>query len=396
MAYLLINANIITPLTEKPISKQTKVFEFKDHCLLIDKNKIKKIGNYREIKNEITKDTEIIDINHNYLLPGFVDCHTHPVFDGKRINDFIKRVEGKSYQDIAREGGGIKYTVEKTINSPNLKNLLIQRIQNFYQNGTTIIEAKNGYAIELEKEIEHLKLIKEVSNFVKVQLIPTFLAHIPPENFEEYKKELKAKAKEIRNLTDFFDIFCDKTAFSVKQTLEIVEITKDYKFYYRFHTNEFDDDGLIEELYERYGKKINIVSFDHLLVLKKKTIEAIRKIGAFAVIMPSTSWFLGKNYSPVLEILEQDIPVCLATDYNAGSSNAISLLFVANLASIYLKLKPEYILSFITVNPSFLLNINSGQIREGFLANFNVLKTDDWREFCFSLDNNLIQPLKLN
>ncbi|MFN3478571.1 MAG: amidohydrolase family protein, partial [bacterium] len=200
------------------------------------------------------------------------------------------------------------------------------------------------------------------------------------------------KAKTIREITHFFDIFCDRTAFSVQQTLEIVEILKDYEFNFRFHVNEFQDDGLIEELYRTFPD-IKVKSFDHLLVLSDSTADVIKNFGAFGVIMPSTSWFLSKNYSPVERLLQREIPICLATDYNAGSSNTLSLMFVSNLASIYLKLPPENILSYITINPAFLLNIKAGQIRENFLALFNILKTDNWKEFCFSLDQSIITPL---
>lgn len=393
MKTLIVNAIILTPLSDKPVSIKPSILELKDSCALVENSKIKKIGKYKEIK-PLAQNSEIIDLNGYYLVPGFIDCHTHLVFGGKRIDDFIKRQQGLTYQEISEQGGGIKYTVEKTLLCSNLKELLTERIEKMYNNGTTVIEIKNGYAIDINKEIEHLSLIKEVSSFVKALIIPTFLSHIPPEDFQEYKFNLNENASFIRKLTDFFDIFCDKTAFSVKQTLEIIKILKNYRFNFRFHVNEFQDDGLVEELYKMFPD-IKVKSFDHLLVLSDVTADVIKKFGAFGVIMPSTSWFLSKNYSPVEKLLKREIPVCLATDYNAGSSNALSLMFVSNLAAIYLKLPPENILSYITLNPAFLLNLEAGQIRENFLASFNVLKTDNWREFCFSLDNSLIEPLIL-
>ncbi|MCX7758741.1 MAG: amidohydrolase family protein [bacterium] len=395
MEYLIVNANIITPITDTPITNNPQLYEYKQYCISLKKGTIEKIGKYQDLRSRINKETKIIDISNHYLCPGFIDCHTHLLFDGKRIPDFLKRQQGKTYQEIAQEGGGIKYTVNQTINSPNLKKLLIQRIKDSINNGTTLIEIKNGYAIEIDKEIEHLKLIKEISKFSPIKIIPTFLAHIPPENFNEYVENLGKKKSEIKSLTEFFDIFCDKTAFSVKQTLKIIEILKDQNFYFRFHTNEFAEDGLIKQLYLNYGNSINIRSFDHLLVLPEETADIIQKLKAFAVIMPPTSWFLGKEYSPVNKLLERDIPICLATDYNAGSSNVISMLMVCNLSSIYLKLQPEKILSYITANPAFLLNVKAGQIREKYMGIFNILKTDNWQEICFSLDKKIIEPLIL-
>lgn len=389
-SYLIVNANIITPITENYVISNPNIVQLKNYSILIENNKIKKISPYKEI--QINKDTTIIDINNKYIVPGFIDCHTHLLFDGKRIEDFIKRIQGQTYQEIALSGGGINYTVKQTINSPILKKLLIERIKKLYENGTTIIEIKNGYAIDIKKEIEHLEIINEVSKLVTPIIIPTFLAHIPPPNFENYLAELKQLIPQIRKLTKYFDIFCDKTAFSVEQTLKIIDTIKDYDFYLRFHTNEFQEDGLIEKIYLNYSTNLKIKSFDHLLVVSENTIEIIKKIGAFAVIMPSTSWFLAKNYSPIDKLIEKEIPICLASDYNAGSSNVMSMLMVANLSAIYLKLKPEQILAYITTNPSLLLNLQAGQIREGYLPIFNVLNTDDWREFCFSLDQSLIKP----
>lgn len=389
-SYLIVNANIITPITENYVISNPNIAQLKNYSILIENNKIKKISPYKEI--QINKDTTIIDINNKYIVPGFIDCHTHLLFDGKRIEDFIKRIQGQTYQEIALSGGGINYTVNQTINSPILKKLLIERIKKLYENGTTIIEIKNGYAIDIKKEIEHLEIINEVSKLVTPIIIPTFLAHIPPPNFENYLAELKQLIPQIRKLTKYFDIFCDKTAFSVEQTLKIIDTIKDYDFYLRFHTNEFQEDGLIEKIYLNYSTNLKIKSFDHLLVVSENTIEIIKKIGAFAVIMPSTSWFLAKNYSPIDKLIEKEIPICLASDYNAGSSNVMSMLMVANLSAIYLKLKPEQILAYITTNPSLLLNLQAGQIREGYLPIFNVLNTDDWREFCFSLDQSLIKP----
>lgn len=389
-SYLIVNANIITPITENYVISNPNIVQLKNYSILIENNKIKKISPYKEI--QINKDTTIIDINNKYIVPGFIDCHTHLLFDGKRIEDFIKRIQGQTYQEIALSGGGINYTVNQTINSPILKKLLIERIKKLYENGTTIIEIKNGYAIDIKKEIEHLEIINEVSKLVTPIIIPTFLAHIPPPNFENYLAELKQLIPQIRKLTKYFDIFCDKTAFSVEQTLKIIDTIKDYDFYLRFHTNEFQEDGLIEKIYLNYSTNLKIKSFDHLLVVSENTIEIIKKIGAFAVIMPSTSWFLAKNYSPIDKLIEKEIPICLASDYNAGSSNVMSMLMVANLSAIYLKLKPEQILAYITTNPSLLLNLQAGQIREGYLPIFNVLNTDDWREFCFSLDQSLIKP----
>lgn len=389
-SYLIVNANIITPITENYVISNPNIVQLKNYSILIENNKIKKISPYKEI--QINKDTTIIDINNKYIVPGFIDCHTHLLFDGKRIEDFIKRIQGQTYQEIALSGGGINYTVKQTINSPILKKLLIERIKKLYENGTTIIEIKNGYAIDIKKEIEHLEIINEVSKLVTPIIIPTFLAHIPPPNFENYLAELKQLIPQIRKLTKYFDIFCDKTAFSVEQTLKIIDTIKDYDFYLRFHTNEFQEDGLIEKIYLNHSTNLKIKSFDHLLVVSENTIEIIKKIGAFAVIMPSTSWFLAKNYSPIDKLIEKEIPICLASDYNAGSSNVMSMLMVANLSAIYLKLKPEQILAYITTNPSLLLNLQAGQIREGYLPIFNVLNTDDWREFCFSLDQSLIKP----
>lgn len=391
---LVVNANIITYISDKPIIKNSEdsLIKLKNSCILFNNNEIIDIGSYKEIKSkyDLNKVDNIVDINNRWVFPGFVDCHTHLLFAGSRVDEFILRQKGYSYQDIAKAGGGIKYTVNKTINENynNLKKILIDKIRLFKESNTKIIEIKNGYAIDIQKEIEHLGLIIDVSKYVDMVIVPTFLAHIPPSDFENYLKQLEFNAKKIRELTQFFDIFIDKTAFTIEQTLKILKTLEHYNFKFRFHVNEFEDDGFINKAVELI-KDYDIISFDHLLVLTKENIESLKKMNevkdVFGVIMPATSWFLNKNYANAKLLQDNGIPICLATDYNAGSSNVFSLQFVANLASIYLKLDIHDILAYLTINPAFLLNLRAGQIRKGFLPIFSFINLKDYREFFFSL-----------
>jgi imidazolonepropionase len=391
---LIVNANIITYISDKPIIKNSEdsLIKLKNSCILFNNNEIIYIGSYKEIKSkyDLNKVDNIVDVNNRWVFPGFVDCHTHLLFAGSRVEEFILRQKGYSYQDIAKAGGGIKYTVNKTINENynNLKKILIDKIRLFKESNTKIIEIKNGYAIDIQKEIEHLELIIDVSKYVDMIIVPTFLAHIPPSDFENYLKQLESNAKKIRELTQFFDIFIDKTAFTIEQTLKILKILEHYNFKFRFHVNEFEDDGFINKAVELI-KDYDIISFDHLLVLTKENIESLKKMNevkdVFGVIMPATSWFLNKNYANAKLLQDNGIPICLATDYNAGSSNVFSLQFVANLAAIYLKLDIHDILAYLTINPAFLLNLRAGQIRKGFLPIFSFINLKDYREFFFSL-----------
>jgi imidazolonepropionase len=391
---LVVNANIITYISDKPIIKKSEdsLIKLKNSSILFNNNEIIDIGSYKEIKSkyDLNRVDNIIDVNNRWVFPGFVDCHTHLLFAGSRVEEFILRQKGFSYQDIAKAGGGIKYTVNKTINENynSLKKILIAKIRLFKESNTKVIEIKNGYAIDIEKEIEHLELIVDVSKYVDMVIVPTFLAHIPPSDFENYLKQLESNAKKIRKLTQFFDIFIDKTAFTIEQALKILKILEHYNFKFRFHVNEFEDDGFINKAVELI-KDYDIISFDHLLVLTKENIESLKKMNevkdVFGVIMPSTSWFLNKNYANAKLLQDNGIPICLATDYNAGSSNVFSLQFVANLASIYLKLDIHDILAYLTINPAFLLNLRAGQIRKGFLPIFSFIDLKDYREFFFSL-----------
>jgi imidazolonepropionase len=391
---LVVNANIITYVSDKPIIKNSEdsLIKLKNSSILFNNNEIIDIGSYKEIKSkyDLNKVDNIVDVNNNWIFPSLIDCHTHLLFAGSRVEEFILRQKGYSYQDIAKAGGGIKYTVNKTINENynSLKKILIDKIRLFKESNTKVIEIKNGYAIDIQKEIEHLELIIDVSKYVDMVIVPTFLAHIPPSDFENYLKQLECSAKKIRELTQFFDIFIDKTAFTIEQTLKILKILEHYNFKFRFHVNEFEDDGFINKAVELI-KDYDIISFDHLLVLTKENIESLKKMNevkdVFGVIMPATSWFLGKNYANAKLLQDNGIPICLATDYNAGSSNVFSLQFVANLAAIYLKLDIHDILAYLTINPAFLLNLRAGQIRKGFLPLFSFINLKDYREFFFSL-----------
>jgi imidazolonepropionase len=205
---LVVNANIITYISDKPIIKNSEdsLIKLKNSSILFNNNEIIDIGSYKEIKSkyDLNKVDNIVDVNNRWVFPGFVDCHTHLLFAGSRVEEFILRQKGYSYQDIAKAGGGIKYTVNKTINENynSLKKILIDKIRLFKESNTKVIEIKNGYAIDIQKEIEHLELIVDVSKYVDMVIVPTFLAHIPPSDFENYLKQLECSAKKIRKLTN--------------------------------------------------------------------------------------------------------------------------------------------------------------------------------------------------
>jgi urocanate hydratase len=336
--------------------------------ILIENGKIQKIAD----KISTSGDIPNLDAKRCMITPSFVDPHTHLFPPVDRANEFALRPV-KSYQEIAKEGGGILSSV-KAVREASLDNIVnsnIDHLSRFYLNGTTTVEIKSGYGLSTEEELKMLKAIKDLQNLLKdkLNIIPTFLgAHaVPPEykgNTDKYvelicNEMLPEVAKE--NLAEFVDVFCEKGYFNVEQTEKIIKKAIDLGFKIKLHADEFVDSGAAE-LSAKYGA----CSADHLMAVSEKGIEALKKGNVVATILPGTTIFLGKkDFAPAREMIDKGCTVAIASDFNPGSSVFQSLPLMMNFAMNFTKMSLEESFLGVTRNAALAINRkNLGIIEE--------------------------------
>lgn len=323
--------------------------------------------------------TAIKDLRGRSVMPGFCDSHTHIVFAGSRENEFVYKIKGMSYEEIAQQGGGILNSAKK-LQSTDEDVLLEQaqtRINEMISMGTTAIEIKSGYGLTTHDEIKMLRVIKKLKQQNKIQIKSTFLgAHALPAEFKEnrsaYITEITQKmlpkiADE--GLADYCDVFCDKGFFTVEETDTILSTATKLGLKPKIHANELDYSGGIQ-----VGVKHKAISVDHLEFTGKEELEVLAHSNTIPTLLPSTAFFLRLHYPPAREMINAGLPVSLASDYNPGSSPSGNMFFVMSLACIQMKMLPEEVINAATVNASYAMELEKthGSITPGKDANFIV------------------------
>lgn len=376
--------------------------------VLIDNGIIEYTGDKKRLEDYISgKDKSsftVIDGRNKIVMPGFIDAHTHFVFAGSRENEYEMRLSGKTYQEIARAGGGITSTVNAVRNSSkmDLINAAEKRLKKFISYGTTTIEGKSGYGLDTENELKLLDVMSELNkeNKFGMDIIPTFLgAHsIPPgKSKEEYVNtiiEEMIPAVKVKNSTGFIDIFIEENYFDTDDAFRIFSEGRKHGLIPRIHTDQFTSMGGID-----VAIKFNAASVDHLEVLCK---DDILKLAAFnktanrkisAVLLPGVSYFLGISYQPAREIIRGDIPVVLATDFNPGSSMTENLQMIMSLASLKLKMSAEEIINAVTINAAYSLNLENhiGSIEAGKQADLLIFDMPSYKYLLYNYGVNNIE-----
>lgn len=325
---------------------------------------------------------EVVDADKTLVTPGFVDAHTHPVFNETRELEFEMRIMGKSYQEIAAAGGGIRASVRslQSVKYPDLKSKVKQRLDDFLRYGTTTIEAKSGYGLSAASELMSLQLLKELADEQPLDISRTFLgAHDYPDeyrhNHETYidllVQEMLPKVVQER-LAEFCDVFCEEGVFSVDESRRILQAAKSLGLGLRIHADEFKPIGAVQLAVE-----LGAISADHLTMIADEGIEALIAGKVIPILLPATTFFLGsEQYAPGRKMWDKGLPVAIATDFNPGSCMTQSMPLVITLAGLKLKLTPLEALQAATYNAARSLKAEQrlGSLESGKQADFIIWK----------------------
>ena len=357
----------------------------RDGGMLVRHGKIERIGSSDEIEKNVA-DAEIVDARGRVVMPGFVDAHTHLVFAGNRLDDFERRARGETYEQIAKAGGGIWSTVEKTRAASEL-DLLAQAKKHanwFLRCGTTTAEAKSGYGLTVEDELKILGVIRQLKEAVRLEIVPTFLgAHAVPREFspDEYlgvvvTEMLPRVAAE--KLAEFCDVFCEPGYFDIDQSHKILSTAKNLGLSLRGHVDQLTNSGGAKLL-----AQLNATTADQLEQTDEQGIAALKRANVQPVLLPGSVYALGSSrYPRAREMIETGLAVVLATDFNPGSSPTPSMPMVLSLACTQMKMSPAEAITASTVNAAYSVNRGDkiGSLEPGKLANFVLFDCEDYRE----------------
>ena len=376
----------------------TELGIIRDGGILIRDGKVDIVGPSDEIEKD-AGDAEIVDLGGRVALPGFVDAHTHLVFGGNRLDDFERRARGETYEQIAKAGGGIWSTVEKTraASEEELFKLAKKRLDSFLKCGTTTLEAKSGYGLTLEHELKILHVIRRLNEETPLEIVPTFLgAHAVPRETSPEKyvdlvisEMLPRVAKE--KLAEFCDVFCERGYFDIEQSRKILNAAKKLGLKLRGHVDQLSNSGGAQLMAE-----LGATTADHLEKTDEQGIAALKSANVQPVLLPGSVYALGSthlrqgsggqaSYPLAREMIEAELAVVLATDFNPGSSPTPSMPMVLSLACTQMKMSPAEAIAAATINAAYSLDRGDtiGSLEPGKIANISVFDCTDYREIAY-------------
>ena len=384
MRLLLRNIKQIIQVEEKPLEKvsgerMSALPSVHNGFILIYDGKIEDFG---EMKSDLLiKSDEVLDCSGKTVLPCWCDSHTHIVFAGSRENEFIDRIKGLTYEEIAKRGGGILNSAKKLhlASEEELYESAWNRLEEMKKGGTGAVEIKSGYGLSLDDELKMLRVIKKLKQSSELAIKSTFLgAHAIPLEYKEKRQDyiklitdkmLPAIAED--NLADYCDVFCDKGFFTPQETDVILKRASDFGLKAKIHANELDYSGGIQT-----GVANDAISVDHLEFTGDDEIEILKNSTTIPTLLPSTAFFLGLHYPPARKMIDAGLPIALATDYNPGSSPSGNMSFIISLACINLKMTPEEAVNAATINGAAAMELTKdyGSISRGKKANLIITK----------------------
>jgi len=351
----------------------------KNAFVYFDKDSIIDYGEMKDCPNVDVDET--IDATGKIALPTWCDSHTHLVYAGDRTQEFVDRIKGLTYEEIANRGGGILNSAEKLQNTSEDKlfDQSLKRLNTVAQQGTGAIEIKSGYGLTVEAELKMLRVINRLKNVSTVEVIPTLLAaHAVPKSFKNNIEDfinlvINDLIPKVANgsLSNYIDVFCERGYFGLDETELILKAANKFGLTPKIHVNQFNAFGGVG-----LGVKYNALSVDHLEELNPEDIEALKQSQTMPVALPACSYFLGIPYTPARQIIDSGLPIALASDYNPGSSPTGNMNFVVSTACIKMKMTPEEAINAATINGAYAMGISNlyGSITKGKIANLIITK----------------------
>ncbi|MBN8703118.1 MAG: imidazolonepropionase [Bacteroidetes bacterium] len=410
MRILIKNIKTLVQVEEKPrtmvIGKEMKTLPcINDAWLAIEDGLILDCGSMNDFPG-ITdwNNLHLIDATDKLVFPSWCDSHTHIVYAGSREGEFVDRINGLTYEEIAQRGGGILNSATKLRNTSE-EELLVSaksRISEITSMGTGAVEIKSGYGLTVKDELKMLRVIKKLKESSELTIKATFLgAHAVPIEFKSNKRKyidlllnemIPAVAQE--KLADFCDVFCENGYFSKEETIEILECAGKHGINGKVHAEQLSHSGGIEA-----GVQCNAISVDHLEFTNEKDIELLKLSKTMPTVLPGAAFFLGLPLPPARKMIDAGLPIAVATDYNPGSSPSGNMNFMLSLLCIQYKLTPEEAINAATINSAYAMNVERelGSIAIGKKANIFITKEIPSYSFIpYSFASNQIETIILN
>ncbi|MBI3805453.1 MAG: imidazolonepropionase [Nitrospirae bacterium] len=361
------------------------------------RGKIAWVGTQKEYRRKGPARREI-DAEGSVVLPGFVDPHTHAVFAGSREGEWAEKLRGVPYLEILKRGGGILRTVEAT-RTASLKSLT-ERAEAYLKKmlacGTTTVEIKSGYGLDLQNEVKILKVIAQLQKRLPLDLVPTFLgAHAIPKEYadrpEAYVDQVVEMLPSVRSRAAFCDVFCEEGAFSYQQSRRVLKAARQNQFGIKLHAGEFSDQGGV-----RLAAEFGARSVDHLDHIRPDEVPLLAESGAVGVLLPGVSHFLGAaSFPPVRALVEGGVPVALATDFNPGSSPCLSMQEIIHLAVRDFKLTAAEAISAATINAAHAVGLEAqvGSLEVGKQADLLILDLEHYEQLPYFFGVNHVEQV---
>lgn len=323
----------------------------------------------------------VVDAEGGWLLPSYCDSHTHIVYAGSREQEFLDKIKGLSYEEIARNGGGILNSADRLhdTSEDELYSQAMERVNEIVSMGTGLVEIKSGYGLTLEDELKILRVIRRIKENSPLSVRATFLgAHAVGRAYKGRQADYVAHvcddmipAVAAEKLADYVDVFCDRGFFTVEETARIIETGAKYGMRAKIHANELAVSGGVE-----VGVRYNALSVDHLESMGDEQIDALRGSCTMPTMLPGCAFFLGISYPPARKMIDGGLAVALASDYNPGTAPSGNMRFVTSLASIKMKMTPAEALNAATLNSACAMGESKdyGSITKGKVANFYITR----------------------
>jgi imidazolonepropionase len=357
--------------------------------VLIDGNQIVEVGQNLDPSN-----SKVIDVSGKVIVPGFVDPHTHLVWSGSREHELEWKLEGRTYQEILADGGGILRTVRETrkASKEDLQSESLIRLKNAVRHGTTTIEIKSGYGLEKETEIKQLEVANWLGTLGLAETVVTYMgAHAIPDDMDRYTyvASVSENLEELRKLAEFCDVFCEEGAFTEDESRTILEAARNAGFGLKIHADEFGDTGG-----GKLAAELRVISADHLAGSTLETIQALRDSGVIGVLLPGTPLaILSDHFAPARKMIANNLPIALATDCNPNCYTE-SMQLIQQLAVFRMGMTPAESLVASTINAALAIGkTDRGCIAEGWKADLLICGIPDYRHITYHFGINHVETV---